>query len=595
MNLNFDDERGYGDFGSFLRIFRYARPYWRPLWVALAVLGVASFASVLSARALGRLVEFGLARRDAHMAWSMGGWILVFEVVALAATYFGRKWMADAANGSLLLIRHKLFSHLNELPMRYFDREPLGKTVTRLAYDVEGLEDFFGSVMARLLSALLTIGAVTAGMLATDVRLGLIVFAAMMPAAVVTWASRGPARHWNREFSRRNSAINATLSEFLNGIPVIRYFGAERWSAERFDSVVDSHLESAVKINVLNSWIRPTVLVLCALPLAVLLYFGGRGVIAGGLSLGVFVAFIRFTERFSRPISQIAQEVQTIQTAFTSAERVSRFLDQPTETSVLGPDGTRELPRLHGELEFRGVEMGYGPEVRVLKEVSFRVAVGEKIGLAGRTGSGKTTTAALLSRLYEFQGGDILVDQVPIREIKRESLRSHIGFVSQDVTIFRGTLAENLAFGTSASPEQVMEATRATGLDEVLRARQVGLDLTLLDQGSNLSAGERQLVALTRVLLRDPSLLILDEATSNVDEACERLLQDAVLSVMKGRTCLMIAHRLSTLQACDRILVFRGGEIVEQGPHAELMERQGYYAELLRESRSADAPNLLLG
>lgn len=579
-----------GDVRSFLKILRFGRPYWAPLIVATLILLVSSGLSVVSAKALGALVDRGLIPRDAGVATRLGWTILVVELSAVIATYAGRRMMASASNGALLLIRERLYGHLNRLPMSYFDREPLGRVVTRMTYDVEGLEDFFGTTVSRLMSAFLSIVAVTAGMLTTDLRLGLIAVVSMIPAALVTWYTRLPVRHWNREMSIRNSQINAKLNEFLNGLPVIRYFGAERWSADRFDAVVDHHLEASIQTNVLNSWIRPAVLILVQVPLVALLIVGGREVVAGTLALGTLVAFIRYCERFSRPISSIAQEIQVIQAAFTSAERVSRFLDHPTEDVELGADGAHAPPAIRGAVEFRNLTMAYTPGHNVLRDISFSIQPGETIGLAGRTGSGKTTTVALLSRLYEFQGGDILVDGISVRGYARGSLRQHIGFVSQDVTIFRGTLGENLLFGAVKSDDELARACEATGLAHLMARRGLTLDSTLLDHGANLSAGEKQLVALTRTLLRNPSLLVLDEATANVDEACEELLQRAVLTVMKGRSCLMIAHRLSTLEACDRILVFRDGQLVEQGPHADLVAKRGYYADLIRESAQSAEP-----
>ncbi|MBS1982678.1 MAG: ABC transporter ATP-binding protein [Bdellovibrionales bacterium] len=584
-----ENDRSGADIRSFARILKHARPYWFKLGLSVAILIAAGYAGVSAASYLGKFVQQGLVMRNHDLAVRLGLLVLALELVSVAASYYGRLMMAEAANASLLLIRRRLFTHLNQLPMSYFDQQPLGRTVTRLTYDVEGLEDFFGGTLARIMNAFLNIAIVLAAMMATDLRIGLIIMASMLPAVLVTWLSRKSVRHWNREFSRRNSAINAKLSELLSGIPVIRYFGAESWSSHLFDDVIGHHLESAIKINVINSLVRPIVQLLCAVPRIILLYFGGVSVMSGALPLGVFVAFLRFTERLSSPVTIIAHEIQTIQAAFTSAERVGRFLDTPTEATALGPDGTLAPKHVDGEIEFRHVTMAYNPEQPVLRDVSFHVRAGEKIGLVGRTGSGKSTTAALISRLYEFQRGDILVDGKSVRDYQRDALRLHIGFVNQDVTIFRGSLIDNLAFGAPVSRSDIAEACHRTGLGELMESRALTLDSEILDQGANLSAGERQLVALTRTLIRNPSLLILDEATANVDEAHEELLQNAVLSVMNGRTCLMIAHRLSTLEACDRILVFKDGAILEEGSHEKLVALGGYYAQLIHESRRAQS------
>ena len=313
-----------------------------------------------------------------------------------------------------------------------------------------------------------------------------------------------------------------------------------------------------------------------------LLSVGGARVFAGTMSIGLFVTFIRFCERFSRPISALAQEIHTIQTAFTNAERITHFLTRPTEADALGPDGTRVAHPLKGEISFKNVVMSYDGSKTVLKNLNFNVEPASKIGFAGRTGSGKTTTLGLLARLYEFQEGEILVDGVSIREYSRSSLRSQIGYVSQDVVIFKGSVRENLAFGSAIQDSALVGACNRTGLTEILRTRGLTLDTLLLDQGANLSFGERQLLALTRVLVKNPSLLIMDEATANIDPGYEKLVSQAVESLMKGRTCFFIAHRLATLRDCDSILVFRDGQLVERGNHDKLLNEGGYYSELIR-------------
>jgi len=358
----------------------------------------------------------------------------------------------------------------------------------------------------------------------------------------------------------------------------------EEWSQREFDGTVAHHLKAAVMTNVTNAWSRPIILIFCMAPLFVLLAWGAPQLVAGTLSVGIFVAFVRYCERVSRPIANIAQEIHTIQAAFTSAERVASFLKEGDESSVLGKDGVLSAHGFRGEIEFRNVSMGYTPEHPVLSDVSFHVPAGARVGLAGTTGSGKTTTVALIARLYEYQLGEILADGQPLRNYRRDSLRDQLGFVSQDVVIFKGTVRENLLCGRALSDERVNQACQDTGLARVLERSGLKLDTELLDKGLNLSLGERQLLALTRILLRDPAVLVLDEATANIDPAFELLVTQAVEKVMKGRTCILIAHRLATLRNCERILVFRGGRLVEQGDHNSLVDGNGYYAGLVRGS-----------
>lgn len=574
----------------FLVMLSYARSKAFMLAGALALLVAASYFSVFSATQLGRFVQEGLEAKNARLAYTLGFYVIGIEVAAVLATYAGRWLLANAALHTVLKIRYRLFEHLTQLPMAYFDRQALGRTVTRLTYDVDGLEDFFSGTLARLLSAILALATVLTALFLTKSNYGFYLSLALVPALVTTLLYRAPLQTWNREFARRNSSINAKLSEFLNGIPVIRAFGSERWAKDRFDDVVNSYLESAIKVNVLNSWSRPITMILCQLPLLTFLWLGGNEVIAGSMSLGLFVTFVRLCERLSRPVSALAQEIHTIQVAFASAERVSNFLAQPTEESVLGPDGGLFFKHSRGEIEFRNVSMAYKKEHPVLKNLSFKIQPGECIGLAGATGSGKTTTLALLARLYGFQEGEIFIDGHDIRSLQRDSLRAQLGYVSQDVVVFRGTLRENLSFGTSVSNAQILAACEKTGFLGLMHQASLNLESLLLDHGSNLSVGERQMLSLTRVLIKDPGILILDEATSNIDPELEKIVYRAIQTVMTERTSFIIAHRLRTLDACDRIFLFREGRIVESGSPDELLQQRGYYSQLLAQGPEVAAP-----
>lgn len=569
-----------GAVGSFLYLLSFARGQRREIFWALLLLVTASVLGVLSARLLADLVDHGLRANRPQLAYELGAWVLTCELLSVVTTYFGRRLMAHSALACIFAIRQRLFEKLSELPMKYFDRTPLGRTVTRISYDVDGVEEFFSGVLARLLTAFLSLVFVVIGMLVTDVRLGLCLIVAIVPSIIATYLFREPLKHWNREFARRNSAINSRLSEYLMGIPVIRSFGAEAWSKEQVDKVIYHYQDSAIRINVLNSWARPVVLILCQLPLLFLIAWGSGQVMAGSLALGLFIAFIRFCERFTRPIAALSQETNTIQVAFTSTERIAKFLDEPPEETELGPNGSITDRALRGEIEFKEVVMAYTADRPVLDHISLKILPGQKIGLAGETGSGKSSTLALLARLYEFQGGEILLDGFNIREWNREHLRSQMAYVSQDVIIFRGTVKENLLFGVAASDAVVQMACDKTGFSAALRRNGRNIESELLDQGANLSQGERQLLSLTRVLVKNPAILILDEATAHIDPELEKIVYTALEEVMRGRTSFLIAHRLESLESCDQIFVFRNGKIVEQGHHAALLAQRGYYSEL---------------
>jgi ATP-binding cassette, subfamily B, multidrug efflux pump len=581
------------DLKAILYLLRFAKESQGLFALAISFLMLSSVSGVVAARALGSLAQDGLVEGQLRLAIQLGALIIALEISSILFTYFGRKILSQASLASVLRIRSALFEHLENLPMKFFDTQPQGRIVTRITHDVETMESFFSQTLARLLNAIISLVVVLTAMLLLDFRIGALLALTMIPAIIATWAVRTPVRNWNREFAIRNSAINSKLSEFLNGLPVIRSFGIEEWSKKDFDNTVDHHLEAAVKINRLNAWSRPLIMFLTSLPLALFIGFGGYGVIDGTLSLAVFVSFIRLSERFLQPMNVISQEIHVVQTALTNTERVASFLVNPTEADELGTEDTLRPEFFRGEVEFRHVHMGYDPNKPILKDVSFLVRAGEKIGLAGRTGSGKTSTLALLSRLYEFQDGELRIDGMDIRKIHREHLRRAIGVVNQDAIVFEADLRENLLAGSQASDDFVLQACETTGFARVIRANGLTLDSSIYDQGANLSAGERQLLSLTRILIKNPSILILDEATANVDPAYEELVHQAVEKIMIDRTCFIIAHRLDTLRACSRILVFRDGHLVEEGPLKTLLANpNSYYKQLYDSSQKQEEPVL---
>lgn len=602
-----------GDFAGVWSLLRFAGEVRTTLLTSVLLITVSAICVMISARVLGTLVETlvggsaGVANAGAGISvnekvFVIAAWFLALESFSVLTQYIGRMGLARATTRVALNVRLELFAKLRRLPMSWFDEQPLGRSITRLTSDVEGIESFFSGTLARLLTATVMIIAVLSAMLLTDFRFGLIVVAASLPSLIFTIMLRGPVRHWMRVYKQRSAFLNSRLAEFLNGMPVIKIFGLEEWTSDSFRKAARFHYESGLKLMHWNSFIRPVSIFLSALPTVLILWIGGTSVIEGTMALGLVVAFVRYSERFGSPIRSVTQEIQVIQEALASSERIRQMLGETEEASVLGPDGT--LARgLQGRVEFRDVWMSYRSGLPVLKGISFLAEPGMKVGVVGATGSGKTTTLNLLPRLYPFNRGTILLDDTPIEEFRRDNLRSQLGVVSQDTIIFRGSLMDNLIGSVAGSmaareggqrqaagdlpdagvvtPEKIIDACRRSGLADVMERFPDGLNTRLLDGGENLSMGERQLIAFTRMLIRDPRILILDEATANIDERCELLIQRAISEVLARRTCFIIAHRLSTILACDLILVFDKGEIVEQGRHADLVQRGGRYATLV--------------
>jgi ATP-binding cassette, subfamily B, multidrug efflux pump len=560
------------DLKSFVDLFRFVKPLLHLYLGALLLLGTGSVTMMYSARVLGHLVQSVLVEGREDRVWLIVTMIIAFEVVAILCAWGGRRLMAIAGSSSILDIRRAIFAHIHKLPISYYDRQPDGRTITRMTHDVEGIEQFFVASMGRIIGASMTFISALVAMLLTDWRIAIWLIISIIPAVWMNVATKGRIRVINRDMSRYNSVCNSKLSEYLGGLPLIRSFGLEGWTSAKYQGNLDDHLNSVLRANRFYSWSRPLNNFLTYLPLLFLFYLGGQGVLAGSLTMGVFVTFLRYCERFAQPIGLLTREIHVIQQAFTSAERVTTFLAERQEDDLLGVNGSI-AQKLKGEISFHNLTMGYNDRTVVLKGVTFNIQTGRKVGLVGRTGSGKTTTVALLSRLYPFQQGEITLDGIPIAEFKRESIRAQIGMVSQDVVIFHGSLMENLLCGLEIEQDELVEACSKSGLARVMREKDLTFESEILEGGANLSVGQKQLIALTRVLIRQPAILILDEATANIDPYYESIIQEAVESVMEGRTCLIIAHRLNTLNICDEIMVFADGKLVESGSAEQLLSK----------------------
>jgi ATP-binding cassette, subfamily B, multidrug efflux pump len=570
------------DWKAFVILLRYVEPYKYPIGFGIILILGSTFLSIGSARFMGSLVEEGLLLKDSSKSFFFAFLIILLEVFSLFFVWGGRRMITKESSLTLYDVRRALFTHLQKLPLSFYDRQPQGRIVTRITHDVEGMEEFFTNSMGRLFGAgFMAVSAMTA-MLLTHFKIGSLLILTIFPAIFYVYYSRVKMRKINRGLSVTNTAVNSKLSEYLNGIEVIRNFGLEEWSKEQFDKDIADYLDAHIGANKFYGMNRPFMSFLCSLPMIALVWFGGQEVLAGTFSVGLFVTFIRYCERFFQPLMILAREFHAVQQAFTSTERVAGFLNHATEEVELGDDGhlSPAARTLRGKLEFKNVKMAYQDENWVLKDLNFTIRPGEKIGLVGRTGCGKSTTVSLLLRLYAYQQGEILLDGHEIKDFKREYLRDQIGFVGQEAILYRGTLKENLVAHDEISQEDIWHACEVTGLAKIMRQKKQGLEFFVLEGGSNLSAGERALVALTRILLKNPAILIMDEATASIDPWYEKIIHQAVDKVMKGRTCLLIAHRLKTLEGCTRILVFDNGQLVEEGPQQELMDRNGHFKSL---------------
>lgn len=584
------------DFSAVFAISRFGSTELWPVLLALLYIVISVTAVMLSAVLLGQLVELIINQKTFQEIFVKGGSVLFLEGLSILTFFLGRRGLALLTNEISYNLRLKLFKKLTTLPISYYDTQPLGRTITRLTSDVEGVEDFFRGTLSRLMTAIINIAIVLVSMIVTDFKFGIIIVLSSLPALFFTVSLRGKVRYWLRIYKKRTAHINARLAEFINGIPIVKTFGLEHWTFDIFKNAAFAQFSANLRLMHWNSFLRPFTMFLCSLPIAIILWIGGMRVLDGMMSIGIFVTFIRYSERFFSPIRMISQEIQMIQEALTSSERVRQMLFEPEEEQDIGPDGMLDLD-IKGHISFNNVHMRYkassiiNPDKKaedVLKGVSFDIKPGMSIGIAGETGAGKTTALNLIPRLYPFEGGDITIDGHSIKDFKRSSLRNQIGIVSQEAVIFRGTLRENLvgvtARHSSDLDRKVIDICGRSGLMGIFDHFPEGLDSKLLESGGNLSVGEKQLISFTRMLIKNPRILILDEATANIDEKCEQLIQHAITQILNDKTdriCFVIAHRLSTLLQCQKILVFKDGEIVENGNYNELIAKNGYYASLI--------------
>jgi ATP-binding cassette subfamily B multidrug efflux pump len=481
-------------------------------------------------------------------------------------------------------LRRTLVGHLLRLEAAFFDANPVGRLMTRVLNDVEAVSEAFTSGLFAVVADLVTIAGVVAVMLWMDWRLALVTYSIVPVLLGVASYFRLRARDAYRQVRTRLARLNAFLQESLQGMSVIQLFARERHEHARFRALNADYRRALFGSTIFEASLYASVEALGSVALALLVWYGGGRIVGGHLTFGALVAFIQYTSRFFLPIRDLGAKYTVMQSAMASSERIFDLLDRPPE--IVSPPAPRHAPR-HGAgaaVQFRAVWFAYQDEQWVLRDCAFEIAPGEHVALVGATGEGKSTIARLLNRSYDVRSGQVLVDGVDVREWDLERLRRHVGIIFQDTVLFTGTVEANLVLDghnggapARAELERLVDAANALG---VVRALPGGFDAALSERGSNLSHGQRQLLAIARALVYNPRVLVLDEATSSVDPESEWMIREGMKRLSSGRTTLTIAHRLSTIQSADRILVLHRGRVHEQGTHGELLRRGGLYARL---------------
>lgn len=484
-------------------------------------------------------------------------------------------------------IRDDLFRHAMALSLRFHDRTPVGKLLTRLTSDVDALAEVFGSGAIGVLADLVTLVVIAVTMLSIEFRLGALLLVIQIPVVVVILWLQSRYRKANYRVREELSQLNADLQENLQGLDVVQMFRREAVNSARFGVTTDAYRKAVDGTIFYESAISAFIEWVALTAVAFVLALGGWMVTDGAIGLGTLTTFILFSQRLFDPLRQLAERFTQIQGGLTAVQRIGELLEEPIEISDLAMEQRTAAARRsgrerasEGEVIFENVSFAYRPDDPILTDLSFRIAPGEHVALVGPTGSGKTTVIRLLCRLYEPQQGRILLDGIDIRELPSLTLRQRLGVVLQDTFLFSGNVADNLRLDAAIPDDELQRICRELGLDALLRRLPDGLATELRERGGNLSSGERQLLAVARVAIRDPSVLVMDEATAFMDPSTEATLQRDLDKLLNARTAIVIAHRLATVEAADRILVMRRGRLIEQGTHRELRQAGGLYAQL---------------
>lgn len=558
------------------RFIKYLAPYkWLAVLSLLFILAEVGM-SLTRPIILGRAIDGPVAAHDKigliHYSLIFLGSILILGIFEFANLYttnlLGQNIMRD--------LRVKVFSHLQRLPLSFYDKNPVGRLIVRVTNDVENLNELLTAGLVSLFSDIFLLTSVLVVMFVISWRLALVTMAASPLLIIVVRIFKNLARKSYREMRKRIAALNAYLAESIMGIKTIAIFSRQAKRFNKFDELNSSYRDAGVGAIWAYSLFWPSIEFFRATSISLLLWYGGVGIVDKTISFGLFMTFWYCAQIFFEPVMDLSEKYNILQSAMASAERIFKLLDTPPE------DGAKKVSvPIKGEIEFRNVSFSYDGEHDVLEDVSFKVRRGEKIGIVGLTGGGKTTLIHLIAGFYPLKRGQILIDGIDIRDYDLNELRRQIGIVLQDVFLFSGSALENIRLGNkNINEDRVQEVAKYVNAHDFIMRLKGGYNSNVGERGVSLSSGQRQLLSFARVLAFDPRIIILDEATSNIDSHTESLVQDAITKLLADRTSLVIAHRLSTIQNVDKIIVIHKGRIRESGTHSQLLAKSGIYQKL---------------
>ena len=568
--------------GTILRLGKYMWEHkWLLLLAFICTIGSNLFSLIgpkLTGLSIGA-IELGKGAVDFQRVFYYAAWMAVFYVISALMSYGLQVLMLTISRRVVYRMRQDVFEKLMTLPVGYFDVHQTGDIISRISYDIDTVNASLSNDLVQILTTVITVVGALVMMMTISPKL-VLVFAFTVPLSVFTTKRiTGTTRPLFRQRSAKLGELNGFVEEMISGQKTLKAYSREEYTQGRFDGKNKAAVDAYYKAEYYGSIVGPTVNFINNLSLSLISVFGALLYLAGSMSIGNISSFVLYSRKFSGPINEAANIFSELQSALAAAERVFRLLDENPEA----PDReeAEELTNVKGDVRLEHVQFGYVPGRTIIHDLSFQASPGKLIAIVGPTGAGKTTLINLLMRFYGPDKGQILVDRKPADSVTRKSLRRAYAMVLQDTWLFYGSIYENLAYGKEgATKEEVEAAAKAAHIHSFIKRLPEGYDTTLTDEGTNISKGQKQLLTIARAMLLDAKMLILDEATSNVDTRTEKQIQKAMLKLMEGKTCFVIAHRLSTIENADWILVVNDGEVVEQGTHKELMTADGFYRHL---------------
>lgn len=589
------------------RLLRYARPYVGYFALALVIILSLVWLELYQPQILGQAVDECVAKyeqistdgfsleqlkqlraEDLSKVIKLGLLYLVTVLTVMALTYAQASILATVGQKIIYNIRNDIFSHMMTLDISFYNNNPIGRLVTRVTNDCETVNEMFTSVIVNILKSLFVLAGVIVMMLSYNVKLSLYIFTVIPFVTVATFIFRAVTRKIYRAIRARISELNGFVAEHVSGMKVVQAFTAENDVKSDFESRTEDLRKINMKQLLTHALYSPVSYVMNITALAILIFVGGHMAVEHIITIGTLVVFQRYINNFFQPIQELAEQFNTIQSANACSERIFWLLD--TEPKIVNDKDAVSIDTLKGRIEFKNVWFAYKDEDWVLKDVSFTVEPGQRVAFVGATGAGKTTIQNLICRYYDIQKGSILIDGIDVKKINLNDLRRNIGQMLQDVFLFAGDVKANIRLNEKGiTDEQVIEAARTVNAATFIEKLDGGYSHHVIEGGAAFSAGQRQLISFARALAFKPSVLILDEATANIDTETEALIQDALSKLMQGRTTLMVAHRLSTIQNADNIIVMHKGRIVEEGTHQELLKQGGVYYKLYKLQYEHDA------